>query len=260
MSQPSAFSVWMRKHLKAATEGLITQDIDYIVFLERKKFFLIEEKTRESAKVSPPQAVIAKMLSDIFGLVSKDFLGYFLVYALEGGTPYVPVGNNKIRFNQLIDLLKKEQEIHYRNWFEEVIKKYFNILWDCQGEPGRKKTESERTFVRPANLRSVLESLSLEYTTVDWIFVNYCTGNFILIQESQISERLREIDILLSKYNSCGQSVANPKSKAEYKYLGLYQLEFNPSRNVYKLNGKSLQENELINLLNLDSEDIKNYL
>ena len=260
MSQPSEFSVWMRRHLKAATEGLITQDIDYVVFLEKDRFFLVEEKTHEKARISPPQAVIAKMLSDIFESVSGDFLGYFLVYALEGGHTFVPLDNDKIDFDKLIGRLMSGEKLPYSRWFEDVIKQYFDILWDCQGEPKGKKTEGERTGNRRTNLGSVLDNLSIEYITIDWIFVNYCTGYFILIQEGQISDRLREIDNLLWRYNSLKKPVRNPKSGAEYKYLGLYQLIFNPSSGIYSLNNKDLGEDELINILNLDADKICKYL
>lgn len=113
MSRPSQFSTWMRENLKSATEGLITQDIDYVVFLRDNRFFLIEEKTHSDAKVSPAQAVIAKMLSEIFSKVSRYFLGYFLIYALEGKEPYVSLNSSmNVRFKDfIINLLNK------KSWF-----------------------------------------------------------------------------------------------------------------------------------------------
>lgn len=251
----------MRENLKSATEGLITQDIDYVVFLKGNRFFLVEEKTHPKAKVSPPQAVIAQMLTEIFSRVSKDFLGYFLVYALEGEEPYVKLnGNNHVKFSKLIALLSGGGGVSYNNWFDRLIQENFDFLWDCNGQPRAVRTQSERTNIRPTNLVHFIRDLSLEYLTIDWIFVNYCKGYFVLIQESKINCTLRQIDRYLRYYNRLGNPVRNPKSGANYKYLGLYHINFNPFSGKHFLNGKFLNEEELIKVLNLDGSDIIRYL
>jgi len=257
LNRPSAFSEWMRKSLKPATAGLITQDLDYAVFFKGGGFLLVEEKASKRAKVSPPQAVIAKMLSEVFSKVSPCFLGYFLVYALKGEPPYAKLEGEE-DFENLLKRLRRGERVRYEGWFEEVVERYREALWDCKGRPSHLKTERERSFFRPANLKTFFEERSLEYATVDWILVNYCTGYFVLLQEGELSHRLKELDGLLEEYNA-ESPVRNPKSGARYKYLGLYRLQFNPPSGRYALNGKAIREEELIRALNLETEEILNY-
>ncbi len=246
----------MRDHLKPATHGLISQDIDYVVFLNDDRFFLAEEKTSERARVSPPQAVIAKMMSDILAKVTEGFLGYFLIYAISEECTRVRLRDVERDFHSFIRGVRAG-ETFISNWFEEVIEENFDRLWDCRGRSAGSKTASERSGSRPSNLGKVLDNYSLEHFTVDWVLLNYCTGYFILITESGINRRLIYIDHLLRRYNESEEKAFNPKSGATYEYLGLYSLEFHPNDEDIRLNGRSVSEEELVYLLNLESRGVE---
>ena len=246
----------MRDHLKPATHGLISQDIDYVVFLDEDRFFLAEEKTSERARVSPPQAVIAKMMSDVLAKVTEGFLGYFLIYSSAEGQTYVRLGKERRDFGGFLKGLRAGETLS-SNWFEEVIERNFDRLWDCKGKPAVSRTAYERSGARPSNLGNILERYSLEHITVDWVLLNYCTGYFILITETEVNQRIKHIDDLLLRYNRRKDKASNPKSGATYEYLGLYRLEFHPNGEDIRLNGRSVSEEELVNLLNLESRGVE---
>lgn len=105
---------------------------------------------------------------------------------------------------------------------------------------------------------------------IHWIFVNYCTGYFIFIEELTNNEEIKEerkkfIDTIDEIFRANQKSIAkNPKSGAIYQYLGYYQLKFsrtNPdnSLEIY-LNSKKISKEELIDVLNLDDNKILRYL
>lgn len=115
---------------------------------------------------------------------------------------------------------------------------------------------------------------------IDWIFVNYCTGYFIVLEEKTnrykgskytspaqtvIFKMLNDLLELGSEANKITKKAFNPATKKIYSFQGSFILEFingtdpNNSTNIY-LNGKEISRNDLIRLLNLgkDSIDILN--
>ena len=90
-SSPSNFSLWMRNNLLASWEGLITQDIDVIVFGDFfDSFILIEEKNRPWATVGVAQAVCFKMLDEFLSKQNKcKYCGSYLIYYLNDNEIYI---------------------------------------------------------------------------------------------------------------------------------------------------------------------------
>ncbi|AAB89848.1 MULTISPECIES: hypothetical protein [Archaeoglobus] len=143
-----------------------------------------------------------------------------------------------------------------------------------------KKTESERSFYRGSNLKQVMgEDIVSKFDYIGpirWIFLNYCTGYFIFVEEltnnSEIrSDRLEFIDTMNKIFSEAEQYFnsapkerpKNPKSLAEYKYLGYYRLSFsntNPDNSaIIRLNDVEVEKSELPPLLNLDTDEILDY-
>jgi hypothetical protein len=264
INMKGTFSFWMRTNLKDAYSGLITQDIDF-VFISKQKdyFFFIEEKNSHNARVGPAQKIIFKLFNDYLLNNNPKFLGTHILYILspnENEANEILLKINKIKPGQIV---KPSYEI------EEYI---LRRLWDCKGNPPKKKTEIERSQYRGSYIRVYLDKVRGDFLFVDnihWIFVNYCTGYFIFIEELTNNKEIEEerknfintIDEIFRVKNSIAK---NPKSCALYRYLGYYQLKFsqtNPdnSREIY-LNSKKISKEELIDVLNLDDNKILVYL
>lgn len=258
----NTFSYWIRKNLKDAYSGLIAQDIDLVLILkERKKFYFLEEKRSKDARIGPAQKVIFKMFDDFLQgiLYGYKFSGTHLLYVYEKIT--------------VQDILKKVESREKTDWTAE-IKNELSKLWDCTGKPPTKKTQQEKTGMRNSFLWNLInENYSdILIEKIDWIFVNYCTGYFILIEEftrcKPFSEKKRDfINIIDSIFTDAdrinGGKAKNPKSNAPYKYLGYYKLMFSetgPDNSEYiSLNDKQIDKNQLIDLLNLENDSINKY-
>lgn len=260
------FSYWMRKNLKDAFSGLITQDIDFVFLIPKEKlFFFIEEKNSRHARVGPAQLILFKMFDDLFKseINGYKFLGTLILTILEE--------------KKLEDLLSEiEKGLKNRNYYK--IENYIlDRLWDCKGEPRIKKTEQERSGYRGSIIKKIIEKYSIHQNIyiekIDWIFLNYCSGNFIFVEELTNCENnipegkkdfikiIDEIFTNASEINTSKKIARNPKSNAVYKYLGYYKLVFsntNPdnSEKIF-LNSKEIDKNKLINMLNLDNSDIE---
>ena len=169
------FSNWMRDNLLNSWEGLITQDIDYIVFNKNfTSFVLLEEKNSENAKVNIAQAVIFKFLDEFLSLQNAiPFNGCYLVYALHDGNIYINpqlIRQGK-RWSYRVNSLKNEQNIspdvfknlvcniqnqlknnYYKKWWEPIVEELVGKLYDCSGNPPDFGTRRERTDYRGTNL------------------------------------------------------------------------------------------------------------
>jgi len=257
------FSFWMRTKLKDAYSGLITQDIDF-VFISKKKdyFFFVEEKNSLNARIGPAQKIIFKLFNDYLLNDNPTFLGTHILYIIS------PNESNRI-------LLKKIKEIKSQQILKpsyEIEENILKFLWNCEGNPPRKKTETERSQYRGSYLKINLDIVRKDFLFIEnihWIFVNYCKGYFIFVEELTYNKKIGEkrknfITTIDEIFRANQNNVAkNPKSGAYYQYLGYYQLTFsqtNPdnSSEVY-LNSNKISKKDLIYLLNLDDNSILNY-
>jgi len=282
----TTFSEWMRDNLLSSWQGLITQDIDYIIFSnDFKSFVILEEKNSEWAKVGPAQAVIFKFLDEFLSLQSSvQFYGCFLVYALHEGNIYINPkiirqkndwiadlkGSPSISLNKLKNLFCNKQDQlkkdYYAEWWNPIIEN--SKLYDCKDEPSEYKTTPERTRYRGTNLCNICSNMK----KVHWIFVNYCTGYFILLEERTFSDGnykpnphervlIQTINDIFEESNRLNLSmpkVKNPKSEKPYQYLGYFLIEFDKnipddSQNIW-LNHKQIRLDDLKVFLNLDSD------
>lgn len=112
---------------------------------------------------------------------------------------------------------------------------------------------------------------------VDWIFVNYFTGFFILLEEKTnrfsgskyttpaqtvIFKMLDELLEIATEFNIKSNKVKNPATNKTYSYKGSFILEFidgtdpNNSRAIF-LNGKKIIKDDLITFLNLEQNSIE---
>lgn len=272
-----SFSYWMRHNLKDAFSGLITQDIDLVVLLKNKqKFFFIEEKNSLKARLGPAQKVIFKMFDDFlsFEELSWKFLG----------TAVVIITNKEVE-GQAEDYIKQKiigkvvRALKNRDF--NLEKDILDKLWDCKPPPKIQKTERERSGYRGSIIKNYLNLFhnnTLCIQTVDWIFVNYCSGYFILIEElNKVNKRekvsnkhrqtfikiLDEIFTMADKLNRKYKTARNPKSGALYRYLGFYRIEFDNTHpdnsTLIKINNNPVDSNCLCQFLNLDTHEILSY-
>lgn len=284
-SAPSEFSMWMRDNLLASWEGLVTQDIDVMMFDNSlSSFILIEEKNSPRASVTIPQAVCFKMLDEFLKLQKKcRYYGSYLIYYLNDTNIFINPyeldrdKNTPINKEELEKLICGNFEVleqnYGRDWFSPIINNHIDSLWDCRDNPPSYKTRKERSKWRGSKIVNICDHNRTK--PIDWIFINYCTGCFILIEEkrnsngnykpnpneSQLINKVNEIFEDASNKNqslSDNQKVKNPKSNIPYKYLGYFLLEFGgngpeDSENIY-LNHKKIEKNELKAFLNLNNE------
>ncbi len=273
---PSVFSRWMRGHLKDAYSGLITQDIDFFVRNARNDtFLLIEEKTSNRARSGPAQAVVARMINDLFKR-NRQYGGYLLIYtAREHVTIKKPQHRRVLDYPRFFDLLTKgEYSVLRYDWFTPVIQQKWDILWDCRQPVSSTKTEPERSGLRPSFLREKFEefaSQTVHVKNIHWIFVNYCSGLFLLLEEQESAD---DVDLAESEKkmvafihrlfkqadaeNRRQKMAKNLKSGSLYQYLGYHLLEYEHYAasqicNV-RLNHQPIDLETLTTILNLDSE------
>jgi len=274
LSGPSAFSGWMRINLLNAYSGLITQDIDWFFYNKYLNTFLfIEEKHSVNARIGPAQAVIFKMINDLFSF-NKNFLGNYLIHFLSNGNNKEILINNKKTTNigyLLCSNTKKILEYKDDSWFEKVVNDSLHFLWDCKGAP-KNKTEPERSRYRRSYLNNYCKNPHVIQKNIHWIFVNYCSGYFILIEEKtnsngeykpnskecEIISKIHELFLEADLKNQESKNVKNPKSNALYRYGGYYLLELSnsspdDSENIW-INHKPISKSDLITLLNLKSD------
>ncbi len=261
----NSFSYWMRKNLKDAHSGLITQDFDFFIINTKDKYFLIiEEKNSEKARIGSAQKVIFKMLNDMFygnNNMEYKFRGVITLYVL----------NKNLSPRSVIEMISNKIKTYDPKEFE--LESYvLDRLWDCKEVSHYRGTAEERSFYRGSNIREIFRNVKLpEYILcdkVDWIFLNYCTGYFILVEEENKTKKTGErkekfISIIDSIFSGNVRNSFNPKSQVEYKYLGYYKIKFSgnspyDSEEIY-LNDNKIEKEELINLLNLETDKIKHY-
>lgn len=184
----------MRTNLLSSSQWLITQDIDYIIMY--KWLIIIEEKISINWSISAAQAVIYKLLNDIF--INLDNFWLFLIYSINNNfyiNPELIKNWNKYKIdtikssyynkNQVIDMIKNLEIFKLKNnWADNVVKWLFNQLKDCHNLTSNiYSTANERTFERKTHLNNI----SVNQITIDWIFVNYCTWYFSIIIEKEKS-------------------------------------------------------------------------
>lgn len=270
-SMKNTFSFWMRYNLKDAYSGLIAQDIDFAIIQEtNKKFYFIEEKNSDKATVRPPQKIIFKMFDDLFeeNINGYNFLGTHIMY---------------ISREMPMDKLKEEIRKSLNNrQIHDIDENILRILWDCKGQPLVRKTEKERSGYRGSIIRKILETSGyiskpgesyIEH--IDWIFLNYCTGYFILVEEmtdgktdlcgtkKEFIKIMDNLFTIASNRNQKSMKAKNPKSGALYKYLGYYKLVFsrtNPDNsNDIFLNDQRISKTCLVDMFNLDNNSIEKF-
>lgn len=258
--EPSNFSKWMRTNLKDAYSGLITQDIDFIIKFEKEKYLIAEEKIFSRARTGPAQAVIYKLLSEILENDS-NFYGCHKITVNKDETVYI----NEIKTTTLIDFFSNPRKIYLNSynetWYDKSL--FFNLkyMWDCNGLPKKTKTESERTFSRESNLKELLIKSKIEFSKIDWLFLNYCSGFFAILYEENIDNNITNKRIVeqLEIYNKNDKKVKNPKSKAEYKFLGTYIIKHSKNFDEFYINGIKITKSEAIAVLNLENDKILKY-
>ena len=255
MGAPTKFSQWMRQHLKDAYSGLITQDIDLIIVNAEGKYFITEEKIYATARTGPAQAVIYQMLDEILQ-ADQCFLGCHKATLTRNG-----VWLDESQTVSLDEFVQKPNAYANGEWYKEVVQDSLRFLWDGKGNPPRKKTEAERTFIRKSALEPLLRREDVEFFGIDWIFVNYVTGNFVLLSENQDFDNpvIQRIISQFEEYNQSSRAVRNPKSKCLYKFLGMYKVEYSEDMSEFWINGNYLDEEDAIRILNLDSNEIEKY-
>lgn len=248
----SAFSYWIRQNLKSATEGLIAQDIDFVLMLE-SKLYIVEEKNSKRAKLSLPQKVIYKMLEEFFQH-TPSFGGIRIIHREH------PLESEHECSKLLSDIRNQSYNI-------ELGEDEKRILWDCKGAPKTKHTREESSFYRGSNIENCFKNLNIYYQKIDWIFVNYCTGFFMFLEELSNNRRLSHekcafihgVDKYFRKISK-KVIVKNPKSLAKYRYFGYNILEMDSSNpeesGCIKFNGHAVGKEELKEILNLDNQDI----
>jgi len=254
-----SFSYWMRSNLKDAYSGLITQDIDFVIF-KNEKFFFIEEKNSLNARLGPAQRIIFKMFDDFLKRGEKinnyTFLGTIILYITNNDNKWETIQKN------ISEKLKNYSKFDIDN---ETLKK----MWDCKSPISTIKTERERSSYRGSLLQKFFFEQKIDFQKIDWIFVNYCSGNFVFLDEinknknsGNKEEFRKKINEIFTAANNIS-TATNPKSGAKYRYLGYYVIEFsntNPDNSEHiLLNEKEIKKLDLINLLNLDVEEISNY-
>ncbi|MHB2148759.1 hypothetical protein ACX8XP_06860 [Calditrichota bacterium LG25] len=123
-----------------------------------------------------------------------------------------------------------------------------------------------------ANLRDSFHGLIVH--DIDWIMVNYCTGFFIIVEQKScqktssrrtnpaqtvIFKMLNEFLQTASDLNRRSSFSVNPATQKPYIYQGAFILEFlegtdpDSARQIL-VNGRSISKQELIQLLNLESD------
>ena len=125
------------------------------------------------------------------------------------------------------------------------------------------------------NLKNSSDGLIVQ--DIDWIFVNYFTGYFILLEEKThrysaskytspaqtvILKMLNDLLEMASESNEISQKVCNPATKQAYTFKGSFILELingtDPDNSsAIFLNGQSIIRNDLIKLLNLEENSIE---
>ncbi len=254
MKTPTQFSVWMRTNLKDAFAGLITQDVDFVL-TTNNGYFVVEEKLLSTARTGPAQAVIYKMLDDILSR-DKYFLGCHKI-VVDSSTRVFLNETMGVTLNSFL----MNPKCCYRNrynqtWFEKILYFKSKALWDGKGTPPVRKTEKEHTFIRESKLSPELEKRGVKVSRIDWIFVNYVSGYFCLLFESDNFKTdrtiLRIIDVL--EKETPYASAYNPKTKVKYKFCGAYRIKYNRDLSLFDINGRELEKKEAIKLLNLDKE------
>jgi len=140
-------------------------------------------------------------------------------------------------------------------------------------------TRQEQTFQRDLNfsqwIRKNLKNSfkGLISQDIDWIFVNYCTGYFIIVEvkthskedtatlpaQTVILKMVNEFFEKASKINMSASFSINPATNVSYRFIGTFLLSFSgkdpdDSEKIY-LNNKIISKEDLKKILNLDSAD-----
>ncbi|RMD64768.1 hypothetical protein D6833_03935 [Candidatus Parcubacteria bacterium] len=269
--QPTAFSQWMRRHLKDAYSGLIVHDIDYLLYFPAtRRLYLLEEKRRRGARVGPAQAVAYAALDDLLHLVngtSRRFPHYAgsLLFYYDDATRLIRVYPHQQRAMPPTTFLKRLGAGAFpisSAWFRTIIERTRDRLWDCRGAPPYRKTEPERSALRFAPL---FKSLKPHYIVaqVDWLLINYCTGLIVALGERPLKPPEKNLVLLwdrmlkqASALNRQKRCAVNPASGSVYRYLGYYELLYTPqgpySITDCKLNQRPVTTKQLTTLLNLE--------
>ena len=257
-TQPSKFSQWIRLNLKDSFGGLIAQDIDFIIKNKNGRLMVVEEKIFKNARTGPAQAIIYKLIDEICSS-NKSFEGVYKITDISNGYGYVNQHLN-LKIQDFIDSSKEELNLD-KHWYENVIELALPYLWDCKGTPkvGR-NTARERTFNRNSNLIPLLIKNEATFTSIDWIFVNYCSGYFAFFHELEPTDLTLEFVEIFNDYNYADFPIENPKSREEYKFLGNFTINHSTDFSRFYINKTEIQKQEAVALLNLEDDSILQFL
>ena len=257
-TQPSKFSQWIRYNLKDSFSGLIAQDIDFFIKNKNGQTFVIEEKRNKFAKTGPAQAVIYKLIDEVCSF-NTSFQGVLKITDISENFGFL----NQTTNVDIVNFLEYPKSIYdlKNQWYENIITNALPYLWDCTGIPktGR-NTAPERTFIRNSNLAPLLTANGFKYTTIEWIFVNYCSGNFAFFYESKPDDLTLEFIEMFKRYDYKNNVIFNPKSNKNYNFLGHYLINYEADFSKFKLNENTINKNDAITILNLDNDSILDYL
>ncbi|MHB1680772.1 MAG: hypothetical protein ACYCTB_09760 [bacterium] len=139
-------------------------------------------------------------------------------------------------------------------------------------------TRQEQTFQRDLDFSQwIRNNLKDSFTglitqDIDWIFVNYCTGYFIIVEvkthsvsiktttppQTVILKMVDEFFKKASEINMIESFSINPATKVNYKFVGTFLLSFSNtdpdnSEKIF-LNNSVISKEDLKKLLNLDSD------
>ena len=254
MKTPTPFSIWMRANLKDAFSGLITQDIDFVL-TTTEGYFVVEEKLMTTARTGPAQAVAYKMLNDILSHDNK-FLGCHKVIVDSPTRIYLDEDTGVSLATFLFN-----PKCHYYNnynqtWFEKILHFKLDYLWDGKGEPPIRKTEKEHYFIRESKLEPLLEQYKIKQSRIDWLFINYVSGYFCFLFESDsykndetIKRIVRSLEVFTPHVRA-----RNPKSNVVYKFCGAHTIKYANDFSYFIIDGKIISKEKAIELLNLDND------
>ena len=143
----------------------------------------------------------------------------------------------------------------------------------------RRENTNQRSLDFSRWIRGNLKNSSngLIVQDIDWVFVNYFTGYFILLEEKThrefgskyttpaqtvIFKMLNDFLVIATEINKTQKKIYNPATKKLYTFQGSFILEFikgtDPENadNIF-VNGQKITKDDLIQLLNLEESSLE---
>jgi hypothetical protein len=107
----------------------------------------------------------------------------------------------------------------------------------------------------------LLRKKNISFVSIDWLFLNYCTGNFAILFERNVPDNntIERIVANFERHNGLSRKAKNPKSGAQYQFLGIYEIGYNENLTEFTINGHKIDYRRAVSVLNLDNDSIKSY-